>query len=87
MPQAIVTIVNEKGLHARAASCFAKEASRFQSHITVSYNDYAANAQSIMGLMMLTAAKNAQITILAEGDDADEALKTLTALVECGFHE
>ncbi len=87
MPQARVLIVNEKGLHARAASCFAKEAARFQSHITVSYNEYSANAQSIMGLMMLTAAKDAEITIKAEGDDAVDALKSLTALVSCGFHE
>ncbi len=87
MTQANVLIVNEKGLHARAASCFAKEASRFQSRITVFYNDYSANGQSIMGLMMLTAAKDAEITIIAEGDDAKEALKSLTALVSCGFHE
>ncbi len=87
MPQANVTVVNEKGLHARAASCFAKEVSRFQSQITVSYKDYSANGQSIMGLMMLTASQNAEITILAEGIDADEALAALVALVECGFNE
>lgn len=87
MPQAQLLIVNEKGLHARAASCFAKTASRFKSHVTVSYNDYSASGQSIMGLMMLTAAKGANITIKAEGDDAEQALEALSELVSCGFHE
>ncbi len=87
MVKADIFIVNEKGLHARAASCFAKVASRFESHIIVSYNDYSANALSIMGLMMLTAAKGAQITISAEGTDEEDALEALKTLVSCGFHE
>ncbi|MFV0432277.1 MAG: HPr family phosphocarrier protein [Alphaproteobacteria bacterium] len=87
MPEVKVHICNEKGLHARAASCFASEAAKYDSHITVSANNMSAEATSIMGLMMLTAAKGCEVTIIAEGLQAQEALEALGNLICAGFHE
>lgn len=87
MPEARVLICNDKGLHARAASRFARTANQYDSKITVSANGMSAMASSIMGLMMLTAAKGCEITINAEGTQANEALNDLVGLVEAGFHE
>ncbi len=87
MAEVKVTICNDKGLHARAASRFAKKASKYDSQITVTGNGMTASASSIMGLMMLTAAKGCEVTINAEGTQQDEALQALKELVEAGFHE
>ncbi|MFV0321183.1 MAG: HPr family phosphocarrier protein [Alphaproteobacteria bacterium] len=87
MPQAKILICNDKGLHARAASRFARTANQFDSKITVSANGMSAMASSIMGLMMLTAAKGCEIHINAEGPQAEEAINALVELVEAGFHE
>ncbi len=81
------TIVNAKGLHARAAAKLAKLAVTFKSEITVTRGDQAVSARSIMGLMMLAAAKGAEIEISARGPDADAALAAVVALVGGGFGE
>ena len=82
-----VTIVNAKGLHARAAAKLAKLAVTFKSEITVARGDNAVSARSIMGLMMLAAGKGAEIELSAKGPDAEEALAALAALVAGGFGE
>jgi phosphocarrier protein len=82
-----VTIVNQKGLHARAAARFAKLAAEFDARVTVSRGGQTVTALSIMGLMMLAAAKGSAIDLAAEGPDAEAALDALAALVERGFDE
>ncbi len=82
-----VTIVNQRGLHARAASKFAMTASQFGSEVTVEKDGQTVTGVSIMGLMMLAAGIGSDITIQVRGDDAREAIDTLTALVEGRFGE
>jgi len=80
-----LTIPNEEGLHARPAAQFVKVANRFSSDIFVQKEDDEINGKSIMGLMMLAAAQGEVITITAEGSDADDALASLSKLVNNGF--
>jgi phosphocarrier protein HPr len=85
MPACELTIPNEDGLHARPAAKFVRLASRFRSEVWVEKDDEEINGKSIMGLMMLAAAQGSVIRISAEGDDAEEALETLSTLVQSGF--
>lgn len=82
-----VLIVNRRGLHARAAAKFVKEAERFSACVNVRKNGSLVSARSIMGLMMLGAGPGATLMLEADGWDAREALEALSALVEAGFHE
>ena len=82
-----VTIVNQRGLHARAAAKFVKLAEGFTAEITVSKNGSSVSGRSIMGLMMLAAGIGCQIAIKAEGDDAAAAVAALAYLVESKFDE
>ena len=85
--RAVTTIVNKKGLHARASAKLVEAAARFQSRITVSKDGQSVDARSIMGLMMLGAPIGSQIELVAEGDDAAEAMTAVLALVEAKFGE
>lgn len=80
-------IVNERGLHARAAAKFSALAEEFDAEITVSNGRESVGGRSIMGLLMLGAAKGSSITVSAEGTQADAALAAICALVEDGFGE
>lgn len=82
-----VTIVNTLGIHARPATLVAQVAQRFQSDITVEKDGLEVNAKSVMGVMMLVAAKGSVITIRASGPDEAEAADALVKLVEDGFGE
>jgi phosphocarrier protein len=82
-----VTIVNKRGLHARAAARFVTLAERFGASVDVVREGQVVPARSIMGLMMLGAGKGSEIELRAEGWDAKEALDALAALVEAGFDE
>lgn len=82
-----VTIVNGRGLHARAAARFVQEATRHDAEITVTRNDLSVSGTSIMGLMMLAAAIGTEIEIEARGAAAAAAVAALAALVAAGFHE
>jgi phosphocarrier protein HPr len=82
-----VTLQNETGLHARPASLFVKEASRFISEIKVFKEGKEYNAKSIMGILSMGAAKGDVISIQAEGDDAKEAVQSLVKLVNDNFNE
>lgn len=83
----LVRIINRRGLHARAAAKFVKEAERFSACVNVRKNGSLVSARSIMGLMMLGAGPGAVLCLEADGWDAREALEALAALVEAGFHE
>ena len=87
MPTRDFEIVNERGMHARAAAEFTRSASRFKSRIFVSRDGTEVNGKSIMGLLMLAAYCGSTIAVRAEGEDADLALDTLQALVEERFGE
>jgi phosphocarrier protein HPr len=82
-----VEVVNLRGLHARAAARFVKTAEQFQAEIEVAKDDLKVSGISIMGLMMLAAAKGAALEIRARGREARPALAALVALVESGFDE
>ena len=82
-----VTLQNETGLHARPASLFVKEASRFSSNVTVIKDGKEYNAKSIMGVLSMGAGKGTTITIQAQGDDAKEAVEALVKLVKDNFNE
>lgn len=86
-PEAVVTIVNRKGLHARASARFVKCAETFQAVITVTRDGQSVGGTSIMGLMMLAAGPGSTLHITAEGPDGPEALEALVELVEAGFGE
>ena len=82
-----LTIVNRRGLHARASAKFVKCAEAFQAEVLVCKDDEVVVATSIMGLMMLGASLGSQITLQATGPDAEDALAALTRLVEDKFDE
>jgi len=80
-------IQNKLGLHARASAKLASEASRFAADISLSKGDIEVNGKSIMGIMMLAAAKGSELCIRAEGSDADDALDAIETLVTNRFGE
>lgn len=82
-----VTIVNKRGLHARASAVFVKTAEQFDAEISVTKDGQTVSGGSIMGLLMLGASPGSTILIETEGPDAEEALEALTALVEAQFNE
>ncbi|MFM7083389.1 MAG: HPr family phosphocarrier protein [Hyphomicrobium sp.] len=86
-PEAVVTIVNRKGLHARASAKFVKCAENFKAKITVCRDGVSVGGTSIMGLMMLAAGPGAKLHIKCDGPEAPEALEAIVALVETGFGE
>ncbi len=86
-PSCVVTIVNKRGLHARAAAKFVETAGGFSAGIDVARGGQSVSGRSIMGLMMLAAGPGSAIEISADGDDADSALDALRILVENGFDE
>ncbi|MCI4645974.1 MAG: HPr family phosphocarrier protein [Hyphomonadaceae bacterium] len=82
-----VTIVNAKGLHARASAALSKLAGEFDARVTVHHRDVSADARSIMDLLMLVASKGCEIEITASGPQAVEAVTALASLVANGFGE
>lgn len=82
-----VDIVNKLGLHARAAAKLVTLASKFESDVRVRKEGREVSGKSIMGVMMLAAAKGSQVTLIAEGEDAQQALDELAALVADRFGE
>lgn len=82
-----VMIANQRGLHARASAKFVKCASEFDAQLMVSREGMEVVGTSIMGLMMLGAAKGSSISIVARGRQAEEALGAIVALIEAKFGE
>ena len=82
-----MTIVNGLGLHARAAAKFVKLAGTFASQIRVTRGQRTVDGKSILGLLLLAAARGSAIDIVADGPDEAQALDALGALVERGFEE
>jgi phosphocarrier protein len=87
MPSAEIQIVNKLGLHARASAKLTQVASNYQCEIWLTRSGRRVNAKSIMGVMMLAAAKGSMVLVEAEGADADAALGALLQLIQEKFGE
>ena len=87
MTSQAVTVVNQLGMHARAAAKFVHLAGRFESRVRVARERREMDGKSIMGILLLAAARGSVITISAEGADEQEAVQALVALVASGFGE
>jgi phosphocarrier protein HPr len=87
MQQRDVEIVNKLGLHARPSAKLTQLVSSFKSNVFMSRNGRRINAKSIMGVMMLAAAKGSTITLETEGEDEVEAMEALVDLIASGFGE
>ena len=82
-----VVVVNQLGMHARAAAKFVHLATRYQARIRVARDAREMDGKSIMGILLLAAARGSTITISADGDDEGDAVRALVALVATGFGE
>jgi len=87
MVQHEIEIINKLGLHARASAKLTQLASSFKCEVMMSRNNRRVNAKSIMGVMMLAAAKGARVTIETDGEDEAEAMQALLALINDYFGE
>ena len=87
MTSRTVTVVNQLGIHARAAAKFVHLATRFQARVRIGRATRELDGKSIMGILLLAAARGSTITISAEGTDEHDAVEALTALVQSGFGE
>ena len=82
-----VTVVNQLGVHARAAAKFVHLATRFEARVKVARDAREMDGKSIMGILLLAAARGSTITISADGVDERDAVAALAALVQSGFGE
>ncbi len=82
-----IKIINAKGLHARASAKFAEICDNSPARVTVMFDGLSADGASIMGLMMLGAAKGSDLEIQAEGEGSDEVLQALEHLINDYFGE
>ena len=87
MQQQEAEIINKLGLHARASAKLTQSAGTYASSVWLTRNGRRVNAKSIMGVMMLAAAKGSKITIETDGPDESEAMKALLALIADRFGE
>jgi phosphocarrier protein len=87
MTERTVTVVNQLGMHARAAAKFVHLAGRFAARIRVARHGREMDGKSIMGILLLAAARGTRITITADGPDEHDAVTALAGLVEAGFGE
>src|SRR6187200_1494600 len=82
-----VTVVNQLGMHARAAAKFVHLATRFEARVKVARDAREMDGKSIMGILLLAAARGSTITISADGVDERDAVAALVELVQSGFGE
>ncbi len=82
-----VTIKNSVGLHARPATFFIQKANSYRSSIWVEREDRRVNAKSLLGVLSLGIVKGMTITLIADGNDEQDALDGLAALVDAGFND
>jgi phosphocarrier protein HPr len=85
--QVEVTVMNKLGVHARPSASITQVATRFKSEVWLTKNTRRVNAKSIMGVMMLAAAKGAKLQLEINGIDEQEAATALTELFASGFGE
>lgn len=87
MLQQDVEIINNLGLHARASAKLSQTANQFKSEVLLARNGNKVNAKSIMGVMMLAAAKGTSISIETSGVDESEAMQAMLNLIQDKFGE
>ena len=87
MIQKEIEIVNERGMHARAASKFVHLASSFSSSIKITKDSVQVDGKSILGLLLLQAAKGTRINLVVEGDDEEDAMRKLETMIADRFGE
>ena len=87
MQQRDVEVMNKLGLHARPSARLTQLASSFKSDVFMARNGRRINAKSIMGVMMLAAAKGSTVTLETNGEDEQEAIDALAGLITSGFGE
>ncbi len=83
----IIKIKNKLGLHARPAALMVQEAAKYSSNIEFENDGVKVNGKSIMGVMMLAAAFGSELSVIAEGDDAEAAISGIRALINSKFDE
>lgn len=82
----LLVVKNDRGLHTRPSTEIVKAMANFSSKVTLRYQKQRVNAKSLLGILMLAAAKGARITVEAEGEDAQEAIDHLIALSRQNFN-
>jgi phosphocarrier protein HPr len=82
-----VRIVNRLGLHARAAARFVHTAHRFRARVTATLDGRTMDGKSILGILLLAASQDSVLELVVDGEDEQEALAALVALIESGFGE
>ncbi|WP_137168000.1 HPr family phosphocarrier protein [Salinimonas lutimaris] len=82
-----LTIVNKLGLHARAATQLVQLANQFDATITLIQGDKRADANSVLGLMMLESHQGEQVNVISDGPDAEQAMEAIEALIVGKFNE
>ncbi len=87
MKEKQLEIVNKLGLHARPASLIVQTAMQFNSVIKIEKDEFSIDAKSIMGIMMLAAAKGTKLNFKIEGPDEQEAMNKMEELFKNGFGE
>ena len=87
MVSRVVSISNPLGMHARAAARFVHAATGSRSQVRVSRGTQTTDGKSIMGILLLAAARGTALTITTDGPDEREALDALCALIETGLGE
>ena len=87
MTSQAVRVVNQLGMHARAAAKFVHMATRFEARVRVARDTREMDGKSIMGILLLAAARGTTITITADGTDEQDAVAALVGLVASGFGE
>jgi phosphocarrier protein len=80
-------IVNKLGMHARAATKLVQTASRYRSDVQIEKDGHVANAKSVMGVLLLCGHQGSRINVSASGDDAEEAVRAIGALIADRFGE
>jgi len=85
MKRAILT--NQVGLHARPATFFIQKANEFKSSIWIERDERKVNAKSLLGVLSLGVVKGGEITLIADGEDEEEAVAALIELIESNFGE
>lgn len=80
-----ITILNEAGLHARPSAALVKLSSKFESDFFIQMQGYKVNGKSILGVMTLAAEHGAELELITEGPDEDEAMKSIADLFENKF--
>ena len=83
----VIKIKNKLGIHARPAALLVQEASKYSSIIELENSELKVNGKSIMGVMMLAASFNSNLKVIANGDDAENAVAGIEALIESKFDE